>query len=292
MPELPDVENVRRRLERWLRGARITAARAEDRNIYRATPRSFAQKLVGRRVETVGRKGKWLRLVLDDELLVFAHLGMTGDFHASARDDGATERFERARLEVISGPKKSIVRYIDPRRWGRIVLAREDIPAWTELGPDPLTDGIDVADLRPKLSRRKRRSIKEVLLEQGVLAGVGNILATEALWKAAIDPRAPAASLGDEDIRRLARAIPWAIDRQLASLAKGDVDDPPKAGVARRSRIDVDDPPKAGVARRNPFLIYGRKGEPCPRCRTPLERFVLGGRTTTFCPRCQERRRR
>ncbi len=258
MPELPEVEYVRQNLAKWLQGARIVVAHTKDRNVVKGTPKAFASKLEGRTVTEVGRRGKWLRLLLDDGTRVFSHLGMTGWFEKDKND-----RFERARLEVEKGGRRSIVRYVDTRRWGSIVVTKEDTPSWKKLGPDPLLEGIDAKRLAEKLAKRTRRTIKEVLMDQSVLAGIGNIQAIEALWKAGIDPRSSAAALDAQAIAEIVRGLKWTIKRTLADLQKGD----------------------AGAE--NPFMVYGRKGSPCPRCTTLLERIELGGRTTTFCPGCQ-----
>jgi formamidopyrimidine-DNA glycosylase len=267
MPELPEVEHNRRNLERWIGGARITAARPFDPRIVRPlSRRAFTRAVRGRLVARVERRGKWIRIALDDRSKLFIHLGMTGWFEPVAA--GAPPlRFERVRVEVTRRGSTAAVAYTDPRRWGRIVLARDDIATWSALGPDPLAEGIDPIALAAKLARRKKSTIKEALLEQRVLAGIGNIQAIEALWKAKIDPRSRAGALTQSDVRALARALHWTIERTLADLAKGEDGAP------------------------NPFRVYGRKGEPCPRCRTTLRWIELAGRTTTFCPGCQRRLR-
>jgi formamidopyrimidine-DNA glycosylase len=265
MPELPEVEHNRRNLERWIGGGRIIAARPLDARIVRplAGP-AFARALRRRVVEHVERRGKWIRVALDDGGKLFVHLGMTGWFERVA--SGAPPlRFERVRFELTRRAAVTGVAYTDPRRWGRIVLAREDLATYRALGPDPLADGIDPRALATKLARRKKSTIKEALLDQRVLAGIGNIQAIEALWKAKIDPRSRAGALAPVDVRALARALHWTIERTLADLAKGD----------------------DGAA--NPFRVYGRKGEPCPRCGATLRWIELAGRTTTFCPGCQRR---
>jgi formamidopyrimidine-DNA glycosylase len=276
MPELPEVEHTRKNLERWLRGARIGKVHTSDARIVRpSSPRSFVRRLEGRTVKRIDRRGKWLRLELDDGRL-FVHLGMTGWFaHASEAGTnplmsakGGPEspfRFERVRLDVEREGRRWSIVYVDPRRWGRMVLSDGDIDEWTELGPDPLVDGVDVDALAVKLARRRSRSIKEALLDQTVLAGVGNVQATEALWKAGIDPRSRASTVTKADLRAIARGIRWTIERTLSNLDK-----------ARPAR----------------FSVYGRRGEPCPRCGARLERVELGGRSTTLCPRCQASRSR
>jgi formamidopyrimidine-DNA glycosylase len=225
-------------------------------------------------VLAVERRGKWLRLSLDAGPHLFVHLGMTGWFeHPRGADPsnphgskgGATGdhlRFERVRFVVERHGRTSGVVYVDPRRWGRMILASDEEGPFAELGPDPLSDGIDLAELAQALTRRKRQSIKEALMDQRVLAGVGNIQAIEALWKARIDPRRPARTLDRLELARVASGLRWTIARTLEGL-------------------------EAGEETASPFRVYGRAGLPCPRCKTRLERIVLGGRTTTFCPRCQ-----
>lgn len=249
-----------------MRNARIVAVLAHDVRAVKPKPKAFVAALVGRTVRAVERRGKWLRLKLDDGMFMFAHLGMTGWFEPSSH--GALPlRFERVHFDLERKGKASRVSYVDARRWGGMTLTREDTPTWKKLGPDPLIEGIDVDRLVSKLAKRKTRSIKETLLDQTVLAGVGNIQAIEALWKAKIDPRSRASALTPKDVRALASGLRWTIDRTLVDLAKGD------------------------DGEENPFKIYGRKGTPCPRCKTKLTRIELGGRTTTFCTGCQTRRR-
>lgn len=275
MPELPEVEYVRRNLDRWARGHLVVSVSAKDPRIVRPTrPKAFESSLTGRTVQAVDRRGKWLRCLLDGGQRLFVHLGMTGWLEEDRDPDPANPhpavghylRFERVGFVLRRGKKTRRIAFVDPRRWGRLVLAREDLPAWTALGPDPLDDGIDVARLGAKLARRNR-SIKEALLDQTVLAGVGNIQAIEALWRAKIDPRSRASALSRRDLAALARGLRWTIERTLADLT-----------TKRRD------------SEASPFKIYGRRGAPCPRCKALLQRIELGGRTTTFCKGCQERR--
>lgn len=267
MPELPEVEYERRTLDRWLRGATILSAQAHDRVIMRPrAPATLARDLKGRRVERVDRRGKWMRLALSGGAFLFSHLGMTGGWERGDPGD-PHQRWERARLVVERRGKRARVSYVDARRFGRLVFSKDDIPTWSALGPDPLEHGIDTKRLAEVLLRRRRRSIKEALMDQTVLAGVGNIQATEALWKARVDPRSPAGALGPREIAAVVRGLRWTIERTLADIE------------ARDGEYG------------DPFLVYGHKGEPCPRCRTALVRIVLGGRSTTFCPGCQRRLR-
>lgn len=265
MPELPEVEYVRRHLEEWLHGTHIVAARGTDALVIKPKPAALA-KAKGRQVQLVERRGKRLRIALEGDVLLFSHLGMTGDWERAAIDAGP-RRFERARLDVEKDGKRWSVRYVDGRRLGRLEIATKDPKSWTALGPDALAERIDVPRWATKLATRKKQSIKEALLDQTILAGVGNIQATEALWKARIDPRARASALDEKHLRALARAIHWTLDRTLADLERDSTRWQEGGG-------DV-------------FVVYGRKGQPCKRCKSAYERIELGGRTTTFCPGCQ-----
>jgi formamidopyrimidine-DNA glycosylase len=267
MPELPDVELARRRLRSWMGGATITAARSTDRRILRPhSPATLGAALRGRTVRGVSRRGKWLRIELDDGRRLFSHLGMTGDWVRRAPEAPA-HASERVRIDVVrAGGRRSSVRYVDTRRFGRLIVAREDIPEWRELGPDPLADGIDTRSLAESLGR-SRRAVKAALMDQTVLAGVGNILATEALWRARIDPRSRSDALSRGDVGKIVQGLSAEIRKELA---------------ARR--------PAGDDARDESFFAYGRAGQACPRCEASLVRVVTGGRTTTFCPRCQLRR--
>ncbi|HEY8038240.1 MAG TPA: DNA-formamidopyrimidine glycosylase family protein [Polyangiaceae bacterium] len=253
MPELPEVEHARRCLQRWLLDAEVT--------------RAFARPLVGRRVLEVTRRGKWVRVALSEGVLLFSHLGMTGRW-VRRPSSAPRERWERGRIDA--GDVSA--RYVDPRRFGKLVVARRDIPAWRQLGPDALEGGLDAGWLAGELARRSR-TIKEALMDQGLLAGVGNILATEALWNARLDPRSRTDALSRTEVRAVARGLRAAIAHGLA-MQDGD------------EAAYVQD---AGAG--NPFRVYGRAGEACTRCGVTLKRVVLGGRGTTFCPGCQVRRR-
>ena len=270
MPELPEVEFARKILERGLLGKTVHAiALGERRILGDATTLRHARDLTGRRVRAIERRGKWLRLSFSGEpkRFLFSHLGMTGRWIV-APDEA---RFEKARLDV-RGKRGAITsaRYLDPRMFGAIWITDGDIPAWTELGPDPITDGIDEARLAAALERR-RGPIKVALLDQSLCAGVGNIHAIEALFRARIDPRRPAKSLSRSEVKRLVRGVLGSLGDALASQEGAET--LPYLGE--------------GAHVENPFAIYGREGQPCPRCRTPLAKLVLAGRGTVLCGRCQ-----
>jgi formamidopyrimidine-DNA glycosylase len=271
LPELPEVEVARRNLGKWLK--RGTLARVElSPRLYVVAgaggARAFAEAMRGRTVRAVERRGKWLRLVLDGDLALFSHLGMTGKW--VLRDhDAPPERYERARIDTA----KRSVRYLDPRLFGTLSGVRgERAPAaWAALGPDALVDGVDAERLRARLARISR-SIKEALLDQSIIAGVGNIQAAEALWRAKIHPERASSSLSAAEVRALARAIEGSIRDTLAR------EEGPEITYVEEAGAD------------NPFDVYAKEGEPCPRCGATLRRIVQSGRSTVLCPRCQPRR--
>jgi formamidopyrimidine-DNA glycosylase len=260
MPELVDVHIVTAKLWRWMRGAKVRRIDASDRRIVRpSSPAAFGRALLGRTVKTVGCRGKWIRIELDEGVRLFSHLGMTGDWVACKRGapKGASER---ARFE-LSGRAAEAVAYLDARRFGRLIVAGHDIPEWTRLGPDPLQDGLNARSLAASLAPR-RRAIKEALMDQTVLAGIGNIVATEALWVARIDPRTRCNVLSLEDVAAIVGGLRTAIRTEIKHKGEGE----------------------------GRFRIYGRADQPCPRCGARLVAIVLGGRTTALCPQCQRRR--
>jgi formamidopyrimidine-DNA glycosylase len=257
---------TRRDLKRWLVGALVTAADTEDARLSRPrSPRTFGRTLLGRTFERIERRGKWLRLDLDDGSKLFSHLGMTGGWERVAIHAPAL-RFERARIDAVLRGRAFSVRYVDSRRFGRLLAVRDDIADWITLGPDPLADGIDIARFSDALAKG-RRAVKAIVMDQRVLAGVGNILATEGLWIARIDPRSPGNALRlPADARAIANGLRSAIASEL------------------RDRKRYTD------GRADSFFAYGHARQPCPRCGTRLSSVVLDGRTTVFCAGCQERR--
>jgi formamidopyrimidine-DNA glycosylase len=268
MPELPEVELTARNLSSWLAGRKIVAAAVPRSRIVRgASGAAIERMLVGRRVNGVERRGKWLALRLSGGAALYAHLGMTGKWVTRPRAEGPLPH-ERARIDT----RDRSVRYRDPRMFGRLVPAPEGVaPAeWAALGIDPLRDGLDGERLGAAIAQRSR-AVKEVLLDQALIAGVGNIQAQEALFRARIDPRRPTRSLTARELAQLARGIAASIAHTLA--------------VESGPEISYVEEPGAP----NPFLIYARQGQPCPRCRTVLQRIVQAGRATVYCPRCQRR---
>ncbi len=288
MPELPEVEVAARNLRRWGVGHRVRATASDPRaaRIFRPAAARVLAHLRGARVDDVRRIGKNLLLTLtpavasgragSEPLGVWSHLGMTGKW-VRRRDGDPAPASRRLSLSLDDGSRLD---YVDMRMFGRFRLipgARfEDVPDLAALGPDPLTDGVDVRRLFDRL-QRLRLPIKVALLDQTVLAGVGNIQASESLYRAKIDPRRPARSLSAAEVKRLAAAIRASIAFTLKSFAKAGAD----GKDADIVYVEENAP--------NPFLVYGRAGTRCPRFKhADIVRIVQAQRATYFCPKCQK----
>ena len=270
MPELPEVEFAARTLRRWLKGQRIEDAEAPDTRVFRGTDRAaFARELVGQKLEWIERRGKYLLIAFTNNVGLLSHLGMTGKWMRVPRT-GEIPSHVRASLTLS---RDGFVLYRDPRLFGRIALHPADrlfeLKEIRELGPDPLVDGIDERTLYDRL-HRTQRAVKVAIMDQAVLAGVGNIQATDALFHAHVHPARSASSLTPKEVRAVAEGIRKSIDDTLALQGDGDA-------------IEYVEEPGA----ENPFVVYGRAGHTCPRCTGTLEKIDLGGRTSVFCPRCQ-----
>ncbi len=268
MPELPEVEIARENLERWLVGRRITRARVPDARLRgRQSRRSVEGALLGASVRAVSRRGKFLLFDLGSKRhAVVAHLGMTGKFLRQPLTDDLP-RFARASLELGRGGR---VVYCDARRFGqfRLLDALEERRI-AALGVEPLGPDFTPRGLLD-LTRGSTTPIKAFLMDQRRIAGVGNIQAAEALFLARIHPERKAASLSEEEVARLTRSMRRTLATELA-----------------RHRSESPRYLHEGAA--NDFRVYGRSGEPCPRCRRRIVRFVQAGRSSYYCPRCQPR---
>ena len=270
MPELPEVEHAARQLQAWMLGKRILRAAASRSRVLRAqAPQRFARALTGRRLEAVERRGKYLLLTFDRGVGLLAHLGMTGKL--VQRAPGEAEPYSRARFEL----KGQVVHFRDPRKFGRLTLMAADA-LWTAreiagLGPDAWEEPPTLQSLQEQLGRTKR-PVKVALMDQAVISGLGNIHVAETLFRAGLDPRRRADRVKPAELGRLAAAIRESLAFALAKLTpvQGDVAYLEEPGTV------------------NPFLVYGKAGEPCPRCATVLRSIVQGGRTTHFCPSCQK----
>jgi formamidopyrimidine-DNA glycosylase len=221
MPELPEVETQRRRIQRWLKGRRIAKVSAvSDPVIFGGlTPRGLSRALRGRRVEAVRRRGKHLWLELDRRPWLAFHFGMTGWF-SYYHEESERPRFWKIELLAVDGRRLA---YTDPRRFGRVRLQQDPAhePPISRLGFDPLEGLPPVAELAPYLARRKA-PLKAVLLDQSLFAGVGNWVADEVLYQARLSPRRPASSLTRTEVRRLRDKLHDVIERAVAVGADSD----------------------------------------------------------------------
>jgi formamidopyrimidine-DNA glycosylase len=281
LPELPEVETVRRHLERHVVGRAIASVATSGKALRRAVPPALARRTRGRTIVAVRRHGKFLLLDLDDGASIVAHLGMTGAFlfrpaPGTARDAApAPGPHVHARFAFADG---SALWYEDARRFGLIDWAAPG-RAQERLGPagggvDPMSERLDGPRLR-QLFARCHGPIKPLLLDQKRIAGIGNIYACEALHRAAIGPRRAAHTLSADERERLAREIHAVLDRAVEHR-----------GTTFSNFRDLDDRPGAYASE---LLVYDREGEPCPRCGRLIRRLVQGGRSTFYCAGCQTR---
>ena len=272
MPELPEVETVRTSLEPRLVGRRFDDVEILDSRLTRPIdPAEVAAELTGERVAAVDRRGKYLIIRFESGLVLLIHLRMTGSL-AHSRNGAPANSHVRAVVRLDDG---SDVAYRDVRRFGTWLVLREDeLDSYlgVRLGLEPLERGFSASKLAERLGGR-RAPIKAALLDQRNLAGVGNIYADEALWRARIDPRRIAGELDVPEIRALHRGIRRSLE----------------AGIARQGATlrDYRTPDGAAGGMQHEFKVYGRGGEPCPRCGAPIEKTRVGGRGTWFCPGCQ-----
>ena len=274
MPELPEVETIRRDLAPRLAGRTIESLRIHpgaERLAVTHPPREFGRELAGRRVEALDRHGKYLIARLDDGRCWVLHLRMTGVLLIAPRGAPAG-RFERARADLDDG--RALV-FRDIRKFGAWHLVGDPAEAMPRIGPDALSPEFSPRRLREALARRSA-PIKSALLDQRVAAGVGNIYADEALWLAGIDPRAPARSLGPRRVARLHGAILDALREAIGD--RGSSFDEYRDAFGRQGGHHLR------------VRVFRRQGEPCLRARCRgrgIRRVRIGGRSTHFCPACQ-----
>lgn len=272
MPELPEVETVRRGIAPVLEGGRIEAATITDPRLVRPfAPEIVAAELVGERVVAVERRGKYLVVRFESGRVLLIHLRMTGSLRHARHGSLAEDPYIRAVLSMDNG---SDVAYRDVRRFGTWELLEpgELRPFLAlRLGPEPL-GRLSAERLGRRLAGR-RAPLKSALLDQRTIAGLGNIYVDEALWHSGLHPLRTAGELDREELRRLHRAV-----RKVLRL-----------GIERQGSTlrDYAAPDGAYGTMQDDFRAYGRAGEPCHRCGRPLTRAVVGGRGTTFCATCQ-----
>lgn len=270
MPELPEVEMVARGLREPLTGRRVCGLWTDwPRIIDSPDPEEFAARIDGQVFRSVTRRGKYLLCALDDETLI-VHLRMTGRLYVAADDERFdADRWLHFRLQLDDGKQ---LRFSDARKFGRVWLTTDPTEVTGALGPEPLSRQFTARSLGEGLNRRSR-ALKPLLLDQGFLAGVGNIYADEALHRARLHPLRPAHSLNQAETRALHRAL-------RAVLRAGIRHEGASINWYRK-------PDGSRGTSQNHFRVYGRAGEPCPRCGAPVVRTVVAQRGTHICPRCQ-----
>jgi formamidopyrimidine-DNA glycosylase len=267
VPELPEVETIRAQLAPRLEGRALVRVEILDPRLTRPHDLfEVAEELEGDRVVAVERRGKYLLLRLESGRGLLVHLRMTGSFGF------APVTHERAAVELDDGSR---LVYRDVRRFGTwLVLEDAELDPYlaAKNGPEPLGSKFTAEWLAGQLARR-RAPLKAVLLDQRVVAGLGNIYADEALWRARLSPLRPAASLVPEEVGRLQRAIRAAL----------------RTGITHRGSTltDYATPDGSPGAMQDEFRVYGRDGLPCKRCRTTITKTRVGGRGTWYCPSCQ-----
>jgi formamidopyrimidine-DNA glycosylase len=271
MPELPEVETVVRSLRQPLIGRTVTRMWYDwPRTLRTPGPDEFAARIIGQTFRSVDRRAKYIVCALDQELLI-VHLKMTGRLYVVGADEQhEADRWVHFRLGLDNGHE---LRFSDARKFGRVYLAQELIQITPALGPEPLTDDFTEGVFRDRL-RGRHKNIKALLLDQGFIAGVGNIYADESLFRANIHPLRRANDLTDAEIARLYETVRAAlndgIDHEGASIHWYRKPDGTKGSSQEH------------------FFVYGRDGQPCAVCGSIIQKTRVAQRGTHYCPSCQE----
>lgn len=270
MPELPEVETTVRGLSRVLKGRRIRRVEARRADLRRAFPPDLGQRLTGATVTDLGRRAKYGLVHTNRGDTMIFHLGMSGAWRVDPADIG---KHDHLLLETDEGRKLHLR---DPRRFGSVDLVPtdglEEWPAFKALGPEPLGGAIDGKWLKGEFAGRTA-AVKLLLLDQSVVAGLGNIYACEALYRARIDPRKPAGKVSRSKLDALANAIPQVLEEAI------------EAGGSTLKDFAAPDGELGYFSKK--FDVYDRAGEPCRNCEGKVRRIVQGGRSTFFCGSCQ-----
>jgi formamidopyrimidine-DNA glycosylase len=265
VPELPEVETIRRGLEQEFLHLQLEEVRVRDRRLLQNCSVSDLEKLRGRKLEKVARRGKFLILLFGEYALVI-HPRMTGRF---LPQEG---RYTRMVLQFKGGKRLA---FDDPRRFATLHCVKsdalEELEPLRRLGIEPFMPSYTFEHFSRVL--RTKQEIKRLLLEQRKLAGLGNIYANEVLFRARIHPLHPANSLSQEEARRLFEAIPQLLEEALAAQGTTISDYRTASGESGSFQFFLE--------------IYGRAGQPCRHCGTPIEKITQGGRSSYFCPKCQ-----
>lgn len=271
MPELPEVETTRRGLAPHVRGRRIRALKVYERRLRWPLPAGLAAKLAGQRILSTGRRGKYLLLNLGSGALI-VHLGMSGNLRLVP---AASPRVRHDHFDLVLDSGRAL-RFNDPRRFGSLLYVRGDPLAHrllAHLGPEPFSRGFDAGYLW-RITRGRRVAVKQLLMNSRLVVGVGNIYASEALFRARIRPQRAARSLTRPEAARLVRAVRAVLK---AAIRAG--------GTTLRDYLRTDGSP--GYFRQR-LYVYERAGLPCRRCGTKVRAVSQGQRSTYYCPACQK----
>lgn len=269
MPELPEVEITRRGIEPHVAGVRLTGIVVRERRLRWRVPAGLGARLAGHRVRALRRRGKYLLFDFEQGSLI-VHLGMSGSLRIVARREPPALHDH---VDLVFGPK--LLRLRDPRRFGSLLWQpgeAERHPLLAHLGVEPLEPEF-TGELLYRATRGRRVAIKQLLMNAAVVVGVGNIYASEALFRAGIDPFTPAGNLTLERCVRLARAVRETLE---AAIAAG--------GSTLRDFVNSEGKP--GYFQ-NERLVYDRAGTPCRACGQPIKAVRQGQRSTFYCPNCQ-----
>jgi formamidopyrimidine-DNA glycosylase len=274
VPELAEAETIRRDVEAVYAGRRITAVEVTGiRSVRRhADPGQFVSRVTGRRLLSTGRRGKFLLLNLDGGDVVVAHMGMSGQLIMAARDM-APAKHTHVRLRFDRGPD---LRFVDPRTFGQMWVSTPVEGTVTELahlGFEPLDDPDAAGKLAALLTRPTR--LKPLLMDQSRVVGIGNMYADEILWTARLRPDRPAASVSATDGRRLHKAVVSVLTDAITHRGSSLADEQYRDLYGRIGQYQLR------------HRVYAREGQPCSRCRTPVDRVRFGNRSSFFCPNCQ-----
>jgi formamidopyrimidine-DNA glycosylase len=288
MPELPEVETVRRGLQPAMEGAAFAKVEVRDRRLRWPIAKDFEKRLQGRTVEGLGRRAKYLLADLSSGDVLLMHLGMSGSFRVGEDAKPGVYYHERSKSTahdhvVFHMSNGATVTFNDPRRFGSMKLVPraklDEEPLLRALGPEPLGNEFDAAMLA-KSCAGKKTSLKAALSDQRVVAGLGNIYVCEALFRARLSPKRRASTIADRNGKPNTRA------HALVDAIKAVLNDAIKAGGSSlRDHRRTDG--ALGDFQHN-FQVYDREGEPCPNCKGEIKRIVQTGRSTFYCPKCQK----
>ena len=275
MPELPEVETVMRGMQPALEGKKLTNIEARCDSLRWPIPSNFADRLKGRRVINIARRAKYILWYLDDETVMILHLGMSGRVSITAKRPSKIEKHDHL---IFTTEEGTVIRFNDARRFGMVDLSASDSVLQhrllKQLGPEPLSNDFTELSFRQILSSKKT-SIKNALLDQRVVAGLGNIYVCEALFRSNISPRRLALNVKGKRLRNLSFNIREVLNEAI--LAGG-------SSLRDHAQTNGD----IGYFQHN-FMVYGREGQSCKKngCDTKVSRIIQSGRSTFYCAKCQ-----